>query len=76
MLHLNPKRCFKKGYNWLYFSDPKIIFNRVTEPKTMSESLCLKKNQTYLCVEIAYSKNDEIDNVTKKLFPLSNFRSC
>ncbi len=63
---LKSNRCFKNGYNWLYFSDPKIIFNRVTEPKTMSESLCLKKNQTYLCVEISYSKNDDIDKCSEK----------
>ncbi len=60
---LKKKRCFKKDYNWLYFSDPKIIFNRVSEPKTMSKFLC-KENQTYLCVEIAYSKNDHIDQLS------------
>ena len=63
---LKKDRCFKKGYNWLYFSDPKIIFNRVTEPKTMSKFLC-KKNKTYLCVEIAYSKNDHIDQLSEKI---------
>ncbi len=61
---LKKKICFNKDYNWLYFADPKIIFNRVTEPKTMSKFLCKKKNETYLCTEISYSKNDEIDKLS------------
>jgi sialic acid synthase SpsE/protoporphyrinogen oxidase len=57
---LNKKKCFKKKINWLYFSNKHIIFNRVSEPKTMSEHLA-PKDKTYLCVEIAYSKKDQID---------------
>ena len=54
---LNQERCFKKNINWIYFSDKKFIFNRISEPKSMSKYLC-PKNKTYLCLEICYSKND------------------
>ena len=60
---LNKKRAFKEKVNWLYFADKSIIFNRVSEPKTMSKYLG-PKNKTYLCVEIAYSKNDMIDKLS------------
>ena len=60
---LNKKRCFPKNVNWLYFQSEKIIFNRVSEPKTMSKSIA-PKNKTYLCVEITYSKNDKIDKLS------------
>lgn len=57
---------FKKNYvlpkniSWLYFSDKKIIFNRVTEAKKLSKFVS-PKNKTYLTAEITYSKNDKID---------------
>ena len=57
------KRVFPKKINWLYYSSKDIIFNRVSEPKTMSPYLCAKNN-TYLCAEITYSKNDKIDKMT------------
>jgi len=65
---LKKKICFKKNkFNWLYFADPEIIFNRVTEPKTMSKYLCKNNNETYLCAEISYSKNDEIDKLSSSV---------
>jgi sialic acid synthase SpsE/protoporphyrinogen oxidase len=59
---LNQERCFKKNVNWIYFSDKKFIFNRISEPKSMSKYLC-PKNKTYLCLEICYSKNDNLDKM-------------
>ena len=61
---LKKKICFNKDYNWLYFANSNVIFNRVTEPKTMSKYLCKNNNETYLCAEISYSKNDEIDKMS------------
>jgi sialic acid synthase SpsE/protoporphyrinogen oxidase len=62
---INKIRCLPKKVNWLYFSDKNIIFNRVSEPKTMSKFLS-PKNKTFLCVEIAYSKEDFIDKMSFK----------
>ena len=60
---LNKKNCFKKNINWLYFGNKNLIFNRITEPKSMSPFLT-PKNKTYLCAEICYFKNDEIDKMS------------
>ena len=60
---LNKKKCFKKNFNWLYFGNKNLIFNRVSEPKSMSPYLA-PKNKTYLCAEICYFKNDEIDKMS------------
>ena len=60
---LNIPRCFQKKINWLYYSDKEIIFNRVSEPKTMSKYLS-PKNKTFLCAEITYEKDDIIDKMS------------
>lgn len=59
-IKINKTKCLPKKINWVYVSNKNIIFNRVTEPKKMSKFLC-EKNTTFLCVEISYSKNDNID---------------
>jgi len=62
---LNKKKCFKKKINWLYFGNKNLIFNRVSEPKSMSPYLA-PKNKTYLCAEICFFKGDEIDKLSLK----------
>jgi N,N'-diacetyllegionaminate synthase len=62
-IFINKKRCLPKKVNWLYFSDKNIIFNRVSEPKTMSKYLC-PRNKTFLCTEIAYSKGDSVNKMS------------
>lgn len=62
-ISIKKPRCFSKKINWLYFADKSIIFNRVSEPKTMSPYLC-PKDKTFLCAEITYSKSDAIDQMT------------
>ena len=52
-----PKKC-----NWIYYSSKDVIFNRISEHKTMSKFIA-PKNMTYLSAEIAYSKNDKIDKL-------------
>ena len=59
---LKKPRCLPDKINWLYFANKSIIFNRVSEPKTMSPYLS-PKDKTYLCAEITYSKNDKIDTL-------------
>ncbi len=55
-------RLLPNGKNWLYYDSQKILFNRVTEPKTMSKSLG-KKNKTVIVTETCYSKNDCVDQL-------------
>jgi N,N'-diacetyllegionaminate synthase len=60
---INKNRVLPKKINWLYYSSKEILFNRISEPKTMSPYLCEEK-KTYLCAEITYSKNDKVDKMT------------
>jgi sialic acid synthase SpsE/protoporphyrinogen oxidase len=59
---INKKRALPKNINWLYFPKKDILFNRISEPKTMSSDLSDKKT-TYLVAEIAYSKGDKVDKL-------------
>lgn len=47
-------------YQWLYFSDPEICFNRITEPTKLCKELNLSpnSNRTYLIAETTYSSSD------------------
>ncbi len=60
---LNKDKIFPQNTHWIYFGSKKIIFNRVSEPKLMSKFVS-PKNKTYLCAEITYSKNDQIDKMS------------
>ena len=53
-------RVLPKNCNWLYYSSKNIIFNRISEHKSMTKFVA-PKNKTYLSAEITYSKNDKID---------------
>tara|TARA_B100000282_G_scaffold215829_1_gene159801 strand:+ start:9796 stop:12186 length:2391 start_codon:yes stop_codon:yes gene_type:complete len=53
-----PKKC-----NWIYYSSKEILFNRISEHKSMTKFIG-PKNKTYLSAEIAYSKNDDIDSLS------------
>jgi sialic acid synthase SpsE/protoporphyrinogen oxidase len=61
-ISVKKERCLPKKVNWVYFSDKSILFNRVSEPKTMSKFIS-PKNITYLTAEITYSKGDKIDKI-------------
>ncbi len=60
---INKDRLLPNGKNWLYYDSEKLLFNRITEPKTMSKSLG-QQDKTVIVTETCYSKNDEIDNLT------------
>ena len=60
---LNKKRSLPKNVHWLYFPRKDIVFNRISEPKSMSVDLSNEKT-TYLVAEIAYSKGDKIDKLS------------
>ena len=56
----NIKSIIPDPYHWLYFSDPDIIFNRITEPTKLCSDLNLSENsnRTYLIAETTYSLSD------------------
>jgi sialic acid synthase SpsE/protoporphyrinogen oxidase len=51
-----------EGIHWLYYGSDEMYFNRITEPKKLSPFVA-PESQTYLTVEITYSKGDEIDTM-------------
>ena len=51
--------------NWLYYDSEKVIFNRVTETKTMSKNIS-PKDETILTAEITFSKDDKVDKMIDK----------
>ena len=51
--------------NWLYFGDDSIIFNRISENSTMTNTVC-KLNKTYLTCEITFQKNDNVDKMNAR----------
>ena len=59
-ISVNKGRVLPKNCNWIYYSSKKIIFNRISEHKTMTKYIA-PKNETYLSAEIAYTKGDKID---------------
>ena len=62
-ISINRKKILPKNTHWIYFGSKKIIFNRISEPKVMSQFVS-PTNKTYLCAEITYSKNDQIDKMS------------
>ncbi|MBM3556977.1 MAG: FAD-dependent oxidoreductase, partial [Alphaproteobacteria bacterium] len=48
------------GYCWLYYDAPEIIFNRVTESKTMAPEVA-PADRSFVVAEIAYSRGDDLD---------------
>jgi sialic acid synthase SpsE/protoporphyrinogen oxidase len=53
--------------NWLYYDSEEVIFNRVTEPKTMAPEIS-PKNKTVLVAEVSYSKDDDVDTLDDDVF--------
>ncbi len=47
------KRVLPKNYNWVYCSDEKVAFNRITEPSTMTKNVS-PKGYTFVCVETTF----------------------
>lgn len=62
-ISINKPRVLPNKCNWLYYSSKNIIFNRISEHKTMTKYIA-PKNKTYLSAEIAYTKNDQIDQIS------------
>lgn len=57
-----------KQRNWLYVDSPKILFNRVTHPRSMSRDAWVRSSDL-IVVEVAYSSGDAVD-----LLPSDDFK--
>ena len=64
-LKFKEKHILSNKINWLYYDSDKVVFNRVTETKTMSENTS-PADETILTAEITFSKNDKIDKMPDK----------
>ena len=57
-------KIFPNKTDFVYFDDPKIIFNRVSNQNSFIKNPV--RETTVLCFEITYSKNDKIDKMSEK----------
>ncbi len=48
--------------HWLYFDSEDLLFNRITETKKMSKSIC-PENETFLTAEVTFSSGDKVDSM-------------
>lgn len=59
-LAYNRPAVLPKDIHWLYYDSDRLYFNRITEPKKLSQFVA-PPEQTYLTAEITYSRGDKID---------------
>ena len=64
-LKFKEARILPKNINWLYYDSDEVIFNRVTETKTMSPNTS-PADETILTAEITFSKGDKVDRMSDK----------
>jgi len=62
-LSYNKPSILPKHIHWLYYGSEEIWFNRVTEPKKLSECLA-PEDTTYLTAEITFSPGDFVDQIS------------
>ena len=63
-LKIKKIKLFPSKTDFVYFDDPKIIFNRISDQNSFIKIPF--KNYTILCCEITYSKNDAISKLSKE----------
>lgn len=64
-LYLKLDRPSVTDDHWIYFPDPKTVFNRISEMRNFSDSAA-PPGKTSLCVEITCDVNDEIWNTPEE----------
>jgi sialic acid synthase SpsE/protoporphyrinogen oxidase len=64
---IDKEMVLPNSMNWLYYDSKEVLFNRITEPKSMAPDTC-PKEKTVLVAEVAYSKGDKIDILSDKDF--------
>ena len=66
--NIKTKKILPKDYNWLYFGDKKINFNRITEPTSMSKKLDITKSgRKYLIMETCLDHEVSKSEIEKKI---------
>ena len=60
---IDKDKVLPKGINWLYYDSDKLLFNRITEPKSMNSHIG-PSNKTVIVTETAYTKNDDLDKLS------------
>ncbi len=62
------KKILPEDFNWLYFGDQKINFNRITEPTSMSSKLDLTNSERkYLILETCLNQNTDKNKIKEKI---------
>jgi protoporphyrinogen oxidase len=64
---INKENVLPNDMNWLYYDSEKVLFNRVSEPKTMAPNVAVD-GKTVLVAEVTYSKGDAIDLLSDQEF--------
>jgi len=64
-LAYNKPSVLPKGIHWLYYDSEKVFFHRITEPKKLTPYVA-PEDQTFITCEIAYSKGDMKDLMSKE----------
>tara|TARA_Y100000768_G_scaffold387957_1_gene381178 strand:- start:201 stop:2579 length:2379 start_codon:yes stop_codon:yes gene_type:complete len=63
-LFLKNKNIFPKKTDFVYFDDPDLVFNRISDQNSFIKNPM--KGQTIFCCEVTYSKNDTIDRMSNR----------
>ncbi len=62
------KKILPEDFNWLYFGDKRISFNRITEPTSMSKKLDLtNSDRKYLISETCLNQNSDSKKIKEKI---------
>ena len=64
---IDKEKVLPNNMNWLYYDSDQVLFNRVSEPKTMASGIA-PTGKTVLVTETTYSKGDEIDQLSDQDF--------
>jgi sialic acid synthase SpsE/protoporphyrinogen oxidase len=62
-ISINKEKVLPNKMNWLYYDSEEVLFNRITEPKTMSPDIA-PVDKTVLVAEVAYTAGDYIDKLS------------
>ena len=63
-LFLNNSSIFPKNTDFVYFDDPNLIFNRISDQNSFIKKPM--RGKTIFCCEVTYSKNDNVDKMSNK----------
>ena len=64
---INKEKVLPNNMNWLYYDSEEVLFNRLTEPKTMASDIA-PDGKTVLVAEVTYSKGDSVDDLSDQDF--------